>query len=154
MKKVRTTKDYQVFHLLPQEKQLLLEILKLYPVIPESHASLSKTGDLEAWAEQEALLREALAEQRQHHQQQLQSLLNDPQWFTRCANGYRFTLNQAQLEWLLQILNDIRIGSWLKLGAPEDYDRRKIAITEQNARYVMAMDLCGIFQSALMDDTV
>ena len=150
MKRIRTTKDCQVFHLLAQEKRLLFAVLKLYPMIPESHATLSKTGDSEALAEKEQFLREVLAEQRQQHQEKLRSLLNDSQWFTRCANGYRFTLSDTHREWLLQVLNDIRIGSWLKLGAPEDYHCHKIPVTPKNARYLMAMDICAFFQNAFM----
>jgi hypothetical protein len=153
MKRIRSTQEYQVFQLSAQERRLLLEVLKLYPLIPDSHASLNKAGDAEAVAEHQAFLREALAEQRKHHQHQLKTLLSDPQWFTRSAHGYQLTLNDAQQEWLLQVLNDIRVGSWLKLGEPEEKDRRKLILNEENVRYVMAMDLCAMFQMAIMGES-
>ena len=32
---------------------------------------------------------------------------------------FRFTLTGEQMEWLLQVLNDMRVGCWVKLGRPE-----------------------------------
>ena len=40
--------------------------------------------------------------------------------FTWRKTGCRLSLSQADLEWLLQILNDIRVGSWVILGSPEE----------------------------------
>ena len=54
----------------------------------------------------------------------------------------------AEVEWLLQVLNDVRVGSWLALGEPER--GQEPAVTAQNARYLLALELCGLFQSVLL----
>ena len=60
------------------------------------------------------LLDEALAEQRAENKKQVQALLADPRRFEHTETGARLSLSPAEVEWLLQVLNDIRVG---KLGS-------------------------------------
>jgi len=55
------------------------------------------------------------------------------------------------MEWLLQVLNDIRVGSWLILGEPDEKQGKPIALNDDNARYYAAMEFCGLFQMMLLD---
>jgi len=57
-------------------------------------------------------------------------------------------LFRSQIEWLLQVLNDVRVGSWLMLGEPEPGDEP--AVTKANAKYLLALELCGVFESVLL----
>ena len=57
-------------------------------------------------------------------------------------------LKGAELEWLLQVLNDVRVGSWLKLGQPDE--NQSPDVTPENFQFVLAMEVCGAFQSALL----
>ena len=148
MKLVRTAKDGHVFHLGQREKQLLLETITLYPLVPAAHHRLSKDGKESKADENQRLLEEALAEQRQENRRQVLAMLNQPQRFRETKSGFELELAPAQVEWLLQVLNDVRVGSWLALGEPEQ--GKEPAITAQNAKYLLAMELCGLFESVLL----
>jgi len=63
----------------------------------------------------------------------------------------RLKLSAPQMEWLLQVLNDIRVGSWLVLGEPDEKKGKPIEVNDENARYYAAMEFCGLFQMTLLD---
>lgn len=148
MKLLRTGKQGLVFQLAEREKLLLLETLKLYPLVPATHHRLSHEAKGEAAEENQRLLEEALAEQRQENQQHIQALMNEPDRFREIKGGFELALAPAQIECLLQVLNDVRVGSWLLLGEPEPGKEPKV--TKQNARYLLALELCGLFESLLL----
>ena len=76
-------------------------------------------------------------------------MLNEPTRFRETDAGLRFTLMAPEMEWLLQVLNDVRVGSWLALGEPEELEIPEV--NQTNAPYVLAMESAGYFQSALLD---
>ena len=103
-------------------------------------------------AELQKLLEETLAERQRQNKQQLLAMLKDPQRFKETAGGgCRLTLTPSQMEWLLQVVNDIRVGSWLVLGQPDEKKGKPIELNNENARYYAAMEFCGYLQLALLD---
>jgi hypothetical protein len=148
MKLLRAGKAGHVFYLSQGEKQLLLETLQLYPLVPATHHRLSKSHNARQSDDNQSLLEEALAEQRQENRRQVLVMLNDPQRFRELKSGFELTLTPAQVEWLLQVLNDVRVGSWLALGEPEPGEIPDVA--EHDPKYLLAMELCGAFESGLL----
>lgn len=148
MKLVRADKSGQVFYLGQREKQLLFDTVARYPLVPAAHHRLSKDDPGPNAEENQRWLEAALDEQRQENRRQVLAMLNEPQRFRAAKAGFELTLTPAQIEWLLQVLNDVRVGSWLALGEPEPGEEPEV--TEQNADYLLAMELCGAFQSGLL----
>jgi hypothetical protein len=148
MKLVRATKTKLLFQLARREEHLFREVLKLYPQVPPAHHVLSKSGRLPHQAADQRLLDEALAEQRAEHKQQVRALLADARRLAPTETGGRLSLSPAELEWVLQVLNDIRVGSWIMLGAPED---KLPELNETNAPHVWAMEMAGHFQAQLLE---
>ena len=148
MKLIRTDKHGFVFHLGQREQQLLLATLELYPLVPASHPRLSRQGQGPKADENQRLLEEALAEQRRENRRQVRAMLNEPQRFRETKTGLELALTSAQVEWLLQVLNDVRVGSWLALGEPQPGEEPPI--TKQNANYFWALEICGLFESILL----
>jgi hypothetical protein len=147
VKLVRSTKTKLVFDLNSREEQMLLRLLKLYPCVPAAHHVLSKAGGLPAAAADQQLLDEALAEQRAQNKKQLQSLVADPHRLEHTESGARLSLSHAEAEWFMQVLNDIRVGSWIVLGSPES----KIAeLSPAKAPHYLAMERAGYFQMQLL----
>ncbi len=149
MKFLRATKSGHVFQLKPLEQHLLLEVLSLYPLVPTTHHRLNKSGDDPQLDENQQLLEESLAEHRRENQRQVLDMLKQPQCLHETESGFELKLTRTQIEWLLQALNDVRVGSWLALGKPEA-DTVITPDTQQIARYHLAMDVCGMFQSMLL----
>jgi hypothetical protein len=65
------------------------------------------------------LLDDALAEARSENRKAVDELLSDSKRVKQEDGGWRFILSAADIEWLLVVLNDVRIGSWIELGSPE-----------------------------------
>ena len=149
MKLIRGDKDRFVFAMGKREKSLLFQILHLYPLVPPAHHQLSKFADGQRDAENQRLLEEALAEQRRGNRRQVLAMLNEPTRFRETDTGIQFTLTASQVEWLLQVFNDVRVGSWLALGEPDELQIPEV--NQTNAPYVLAMESAGYFESALLD---
>jgi hypothetical protein len=148
MKLLRSNQRGYVFHLAKREKHLLLETLQLYPLVPASHHRLAKNADSPEDEERQRLLEEALAEHRRENRRQLQAMLNESQRFQETEAGFQLNLSAPQIEWLLQVLNDIRVGSWLALGEPEQGEEPQP--NKNNAHCFLALEFCGLFESALL----
>ena len=149
MKLIKREGEDFVLHIGRRERRLLFEVLKLYPLVPVAHHRVSQTA--KQMDEHQTLLEEALAERRQENKRQLVAMLHEEQRFKETDAGYRLTLSAPQMEWLLQVLNDIRVGSWLILGEPDEKKGKPVALTSENARHYAAMEFCGLFQMTLLD---
>jgi hypothetical protein len=147
VKLVRVSAEQWQFQLGKREKLLFFEVLKLYPCIPSAHQTLSKKGGLPEQETSQQLLDEALAEQRAEYKQQLDGWMHGAGKWTENEKGWRVTLSVPEIEWLLQVLNDIRVGSWVILGSP---DPSVEEVNEHNAAHLWAMEVAGAFQTALL----
>ena len=147
MKLVPTPGARLLFHLDRQEAFLLPQILQLYPRIPPAHQALSRTGRIPHPEANQQLLNEALAEQRAENRQQVLALLADRQRFAPTKTGGRLSLAPAEVEWLLQVLNDIRIGSWIQLNEPEATPPK---LDNVSVRDLLFMEIAGFFELQLL----
>lgn len=147
MKLVRSQGDDLIFRLGRREKSLLLELLALYPRVPGNYQPASKAGTTSAETEQ--LLHDSLAEERQSSRQRLKQFVTDRDRFREDEQGVLLCVTAAEYEWLLQVLNDIRVGSWIKLGAPEK-NLDQLVPNEQTMPDLWAMELSGYFQAGLL----
>lgn len=149
MKLIESDGKQFVFHIDKREKRLLVDLVSLYPLIPPAHHRISRSvGNRKT--DQQQLLEEALAEHRRESKKQVETLLNEPNRFQQVRSGFRFTVTAEQIESLLQVLNDVRVGSWLILGEPDEKKGKNLDLTEQNARYLWAMELAGFFESIFL----
>jgi len=151
VKFIAAEKGSFVFQISKREKRLLFVVLKLYPLIPAAHHRISKTATEKHVKEYQKLLDEALAERKRENKRQLLAMLQEESRFKEADGGYRFTLTAPQTEWLLQVLNDIRVGSWLVLGEPDEKKRKSPELNSENAIYYAAMEFCGYFQMSMLD---
>ena len=147
MKLVRIAKDSFVFQLLKREKWLLHEVLNLYPKIPSNHLRISKSSKTPDQPSSQRLLEEALTEQRSENKTKLEALLSDPARWSENHTGFQLSLSAAEMEWLLQVLNDVRVGSWIGLGSPEQQAQ---VLNEHTAPHLWAMEIAGAFQMCLL----
>ena len=151
MRLLRTNKAERVFLLNPVEKEMLIDILELYPCVPPGHHRhrlhpRSGADD----TENQRLLDEALAEQRADRNRQLQALLQSPATFRATQKGFELRLRHTDCEWLMQVLNDVRVGSWIALGEPEDLPR-KLPRDATKAAHACTMEIAGLFEMTLLE---
>lgn len=147
MNLIKAEKGTLSFQIVAKEKRLLFQVLSLYPLIPPAHAQISKSEDRPA---DQQLLEEALAAQRLEQKKRVMALLKAKTVFHPNEAGFRFTLKAAQVEWLLQVLNDVRVGAWLALGSPDGPKEILAALNEKSAPYLWAMEVAGQFLMELL----
>ena len=147
MKFLRTANDRYFFQFDHGDEKAMFEfLLRLYPVIPSAHQALSKTSaNLD---EHQRLLDEALAEQRKENKQHVEKLLKDTGRFKETETGVEMNLSAGEIEWLLQVLNDVRVGNWILLGSPEEHPR--FDPDADDAPNVIALGLASNFQMDLL----
>ena len=151
MKLIRTKREKLVFEISLPEKRLLCEVLKLYPLISATHHRLSKTARSAKHDENQRLLEESLAAQRQENRKNVRAMLDKPGHFQAAASGFQLTLSGPEIEWLLQVLNDVRVGSWIALGSPDPEQGKKIVFNEKILPHFRMMELAGAFEMVFLD---
>lgn len=148
---IESTEHAVVFELHPREQQLLQLILSAYPAVPQTYQAGSAKPGADHAAECERLLQEALAGQRDANKRQLAAWLAAPERFTKVDEGLRFTLQRIDAEWFLQVLNDVRVGMWLRLGEPESGQIDEDNVTPEQMPLWIAMEMSGYFQMVVLE---
>ncbi len=146
MKLLRAEADRYEFHLGRREHKVFCEVLGAYPVTPLDHHRLSRTGSAGGPDSHQALLTESLQAVKAALRKRLDAFLGNAQRFAVLADGYRVSLSREEMEWLLQVLNDVRVGSWLRLGAPDPEAAKLPRLKPETARYLPLMELAGHFE--------
>ncbi len=156
MKLIRTPKSENapatfVFLMQGHEVECLTALLKTYPQLDAAFHRITSGDAAEIKAEQETL-EAAMAERRRDHKRKLDKFLASPGRFRQMApDQFRFVVTPEQMEWLLQILNDVRMGCWVKLGRPELEGARARNLTGEAMRDLAALELSGFFQMVLLE---
>ena len=139
-----------VFQVSKQEVEWLLGVLKFYPQLDSGYHRITEGGAEEIKAEQQ-LLEEAMAQRRREHKGKLEKFLATPGRFRlEAPDLFHFSLTPEQMEWLLQVLDDVRVGCWVKLGCPELEPAPPKNLTAEQARAMTALELSGFFQMVLL----
>ena len=151
MKFIKAEKDNLVFQIGKREKRILFTVLQLYPLLPCAYQRLTRTVETEDEKANQKLLEEAMAAQQQENKKQLMAMMKNPRRFHENHAGYHFKVGVHQVEWLLQVLNDIRVGSWTALGSPDPKSDKHVELAPGGVRHLWAMEICSIFESVLLD---
>jgi len=152
VKLFRANQKALVLQFSTDERRMFADVLLQYPAVPEAHQQLSRSRLSSNDDEHQQLLDEALATQRAELREKVQGWLKDPKQFRRVKHGFNTTLLRADTAWLLQVLNDVRVGSWLRLGAPDpipDIDELFGQPRERLQHWVL-MEVSGHFQMQLL----
>jgi hypothetical protein len=148
VKLIKVTRKEFTFQMEREEKLFLIKLLELYPLIPSSYQQLSRS---ENRPENQQLLDDALAVHRRENKKKIATMFTSGRAFQENEEGSLFTIRASRVDWLLQVLNDINVGSWLILGSP-DYSRKMpIALTAKTVPFFEAHYVSGQFQLALIN---
>ncbi|MDH7503153.1 MAG: hypothetical protein QHJ82_10665 [Verrucomicrobiota bacterium] len=132
------------------EKTVLLVLLDRYPTIPLSYYKLSKTpgGDKE---DDQAVLEEAMSSRRSLLKRRVTQLMHGEDRFQQGQNQLHVTFTRDEIEWLLQVLNDIRVGSWIRLGCPDCEKRMPVMTTGEDKLSFAEMELAAHFECMFLE---
>ncbi|MGV3774610.1 MAG: hypothetical protein ACO1QB_17050 [Verrucomicrobiales bacterium] len=149
MKLLNKDGDQFVFLVGKRERSMLLQLLQYYPMIDSGHFR-PRTNRKSKELLDEKLLEEALAETRAENKRLLKDMLAETDRFVDNEIGFKFRVKRSELEWLLQILNDIRVGAWAKLGSPDPKLETDMILKEEYDPLQVTMNLAGFYQSAFL----
>src|SRR6202142_122537 len=150
MKLIRIRREKFVFAISPQEKRLLDEVLKLYPLVSATHHRLSRKSNVVQPNDHQRLLEESLAAQREVNRKNVQAMLEKPGHFQTSPSGSQLTVSGPEIEWLLQVLNDVRVGSWIALGSPDPEQDQKIVFNKTMLPHFRMMELAGAVEAVFL----
>lgn len=151
MKLLERTDSAFTFLIGKRERELLTALLRRYPVLNTAHFRSREKSPTSSSDENQALLEEALAEQQRENRRNLEEMLNQDGRFKENDFGFTFTLCPSELEWLLQVLNDIRVGSWVQLGQPDTNARLLPELNEESMQLAWAVEMAGLFEHSLLE---
>lgn len=146
MKRIRSHGENLEFEINLREKALLLHVLREYPCVPGSHHRLSKNSDAPGDDDNQRLLEESLASHREENRKRMTTWLTAKDRFKPAKNGFHFALERTDLEWLLQVLNDVRVGNWIALGSPDLEQGGDWLLDPKKIPYARTMEIAGAFQ--------
>lgn len=149
MKLIQEANGIWQYELSKNEADVLQGLVKKFPFTNSYGVKISKADNDPAVMEREKLLNESLAEHRNELKTQALSLVADSK-FKQSETGQVLQLDSDGREVLLQILNDIRVGSWHILGEPQNLELKADQFSKRGQAYRNLMDLAGYFEENLI----
>jgi len=148
MKLLESTEHDLIFGMTPSQQATFERILREYPVNPDKQTAISRTRDDDELTEEQELLEEAMAERRTDNRRDVRNFLREPGRFEQQDDEVRLRLRRTRVNWLLEVLNEIRVGHWHQLGSPEI---EETVLTPENLEQYISMQLSAEFQMVLLD---
>ena len=142
------------FELSVREGQALRFVLGRYPSLDPAYHQIARPGTGTPLQDEQQLLVEAMSETQRENRRLLESFLarrlhsaDNPA--PRAA--WRLTLTLADADWLLEVLNDVRMGAWVRLGCPEPGRATLPKSGAQALADFSAMEVAGHLQTVLLE---
>lgn len=151
MKFLKASKDDLFFHVPLEGRKALQLLARNYPATGAEHFELSKFSDPSEIEDDREFLEQSLNEEQQSSQKRVRALIADKKRFQEVEGGFLLRLSLAEVDLLLQVLNDVRLGCWIRLGSPDDAAEIELRLDPESAPLLATMQACGFFQGALLD---
>lgn len=136
------------FSLTNRERNWWVQILNLFPMVPAAQHKIQNSQEAPKSESMQSLLDESLAEHRSELSRKIEKFLNDASVFQRRESGWLMVLPIDRIDWILQVLNDVRVGCWIALGEP---DATNLPVSDPlSLGRMWAMQCAGHFQSVLL----
>ncbi|MDB6055451.1 MAG: hypothetical protein JWN25_2974 [Verrucomicrobiales bacterium] len=145
---VHLKKDQFFFQLGTLDKALLFQLIERYPLVPPNHfqTSVHPEKDLES-----QFINDLLIEERQENKKKLNGFFTSVRKFSGAGEeGSLLAISFSEMQWLLQVLNDIRVGAWIQLGSPDESGMERFDEGHQLNEQSWAMNLSSRFQGELL----
>ena len=158
MKLLRRHRETLVFELGARERELVIHALRLYPQLNPDYHRVSQAKRGRRFDEAQQLLVESMAERYAENRRLVATFIKDKLGGEAVGGQERrarakcqLTLTRGQADWLLEVLNDVRVGSWVKLGRPDQESVRSMNLSVDNVAAFGAMEFCGYLQTMLLE---
>jgi hypothetical protein len=151
MKLERTGDDHFDLRLTTREHRAFCNLLRAYPVTPLAHHRIRRQPASAATKDPEqSLLDEGMSAHKTEWRERVDRFLTGGHRFRQSEGGFRLELTSEEMEWLLQVLNDVRVGCWIKLGCPDPEAGTTPKLSAELLRLLPMMEMAGHFEYALL----
>lgn len=152
MKLTRREPGRFVFVLRPVEKNLMLALLGWFPQVPGPHHRLGRNaaGTSSADPQAQELLETSIQAQREQHRAWLQAHFLNGARFQPAGKNWELQLGAEEMETLLQVFNDLRVGAWLALGSPTPASLGSAPHPSKADPRLQRLELAGWFEMILL----
>lgn len=133
------------------ETDFLKQILLDYPLVANESRRFSAFANADEFRENAQLLQSSLDEHAQTNRAKLRAWLASPETWKSFPERTLLSLKTEDGSWFLQILNDLRVGSWQKLDCPEPEEFESIELDRENAHPLLAMKVSGFLQTLILN---
>lgn len=151
MRIVRIHDDEYRLELHRNEMRLLWYLLQLYPMLPADYHRITRQADAQPLAGAQELLEQSMASREAEQKRYLAEFLGRRDRLHRHGTEFHVRLTADDMERLLQLLNDVRVGSWVRLGCRADPDEGSETADTREALLREAMRVCAWMQMLLLE---
>lgn len=135
-----------VLSLAEGERELVMDTLLAYPV--NGGVLEMREGAVGLEGESREMLEAALTEAQEENRARLRRLVE--QSFVRDGNEWRWRVRREDRDWLLEVVNDVNVGSWIAAGRPDLGVRRGVA-SLAHWRHLVTVEMCQALEMLLLE---
>jgi hypothetical protein len=150
------------FELDRRELELLTFLLRRYPVRDPAYPQLASPNEREALADEQRMLTESLTAEQEENRGKvaefIRTRLTPPASTPPGSSGsapfeFSVRISFAEVDWLLRVINDVRVGCWVRLGCPEEQSLHlpPLSFSLSKVTDFAAMELGGVVLGVLLE---
>ncbi len=147
MKLLKSDAEALTFELDRRERELMVFLLRRYPVLDPAWHQIASPGDRAALAAEQEMLTESMTAEQVENRGRVEKFIESRLDIDRQAP---VRITRVEAEWLLRVINDVRVGCWVRLGAPDESAMHTPALAARSVTDYTAMELGGLVQSILL----
>lgn len=147
--------DNLVVTLRLRDREQWVFLLQRYPVSQPSDHRLSSPASAEALTEEQEMLEEALTEQQMANRTMIERFVQErlapsAEEDENAPRAMRLTLTREEVDWLLEVINDVRVGFWTRLGRPGPEQLHSAQLMAAHPFECASMEMAAWVQSFLL----
>jgi hypothetical protein len=96
------------------------------------------------------LLSASLMDLRREQASRVQEFLRNQPVAPDGSPGRLLRVGLDEVDWLLQVLNEVRVGSWYALGCPDEVEEEKARKSSESVSHLIRYDFSGWMQAVLL----
>lgn len=160
MKFICVDENRLVFEFQPDERESLESLLKCYPLPSQWNVELVRDDHKGEFEEDRKFLEETLEAEKKAMASGLNRFLESPSVFFEDLPEEYLRIPLDQVDWFLQILNDLRVSAWQLLGCPDQDEKQELedmlkkempAEMMQRMQLFILLEMAGYYQSVVLD---
>ncbi len=152
MKRLRHTEDTVTFRINEGERELLHFVLNSYPMSADVWPATEANPDKGPTGPDPALLKSAMEETKQAHRRRVAEFLGSQPPLAPKKKHVELWVKREDMDWLLQVANEVRVGAWYALGCPEEEASELAARPDVDYDNLLRMEFALLLQCVLLDE--